>query len=74
MEETLSKLNEEKENLIRETTLCEERLRRASILTSGLADEEVEKAIIRLAGLRGGSRFYKRTRITEVQGKRKPVR
>ncbi|PHJ15712.1 atpase family associated with various cellular activities domain-containing protein, partial [Cystoisospora suis] len=40
MEETLAKLNEEKEHLIRETTLCEERLKRASILTSGLANEE----------------------------------
>lgn len=43
MEETLDKLNEEKDNLIKETTLCQERLKRASILTSGLANEEVNK-------------------------------
>ncbi|KFG54852.1 ATPase family associated with various cellular activities (AAA) domain-containing protein [Toxoplasma gondii FOU] len=39
MEERLATLNAEKEKLLEETTLCQQRLNRAGILTSGLADE-----------------------------------
>ncbi|CBZ51589.1 Dynein heavy chain family protein, related [Neospora caninum Liverpool] len=39
MEERLATLNEEKERLLEATSLCQQRLNRAGILTSGLVDE-----------------------------------
>ncbi|KEP65299.1 UNVERIFIED_CONTAM: ATPase family associated with various cellular activities (AAA) domain-containing protein [Hammondia hammondi] len=39
MEERLATLNAEKEKLLEETTLCQQRLNRAGMLTSGLAEE-----------------------------------